>query len=212
MRALKTMFVIAAFSFVLAAGPAFAQATGTQQPPTTPPATPPAAAAPAPQAQPPKPFPEGAKFAYVIIQMVASNSIEGKAATAKLDELKKKKNTELVARGTVLKASQDKLQSGASVLSDQARATLEKDIERMQRDIQYAQQDAQTEVNELTEQLQTEFQLKLNPILEQIRIDKGLLMIFGYPDSGIIAADTGLDLSAEVVKRFDAAAKTAPKK
>ena len=144
--------------------------------------------------------------------MVASNSVEGKAATAKLDELKKKKNTELVARGTVLKASQDKLQSGASVLSDQARATLEKDIERMQRDIQYAQQDAQTEVNELTEQLQTEFQLKLNPILEQIRIDKGLLMIFGYPDSGIIAADTGLDLSAEVVKRFDAAAKAAPKK
>lgn len=212
MKALKTMFVVAAFSLVLSAGPAFAQATGTQQPPATPPATPPAAAAPAPQAQPPKPFPEGAKFAFVDIQVVASTSAEGKAATAKLDELKKKKNAELVQKGTALKASQDKLQSGGGVMSDSARAALEKDIEKMQRDIQYAQQDAQTEVNELTEQLQNEFQVKLNPIIEQVRVEKGLQIIFSVRDSGIIAADTGLDLSSEIVKRFDAAAKTAPKK
>jgi outer membrane protein len=205
------MFVIAAFSFVLSAGPAFAQVTGAQQPPATPPAQPPAAAAPAPQAQPPKPFPEGAKFAFVDIQVVASTSAEGKAATAKLDELKKKKNTELVTKGNALKASQDKLQSGGSVMSDTARAALEKDIEKMQRDIQFAQQDAQTEVNELTEQLQNEFQVKLNPIIEQVRVEKGLQIIFSVRDSGIIAADTGLDLSGEIVKRFDAA-KTAPKK
>lgn len=213
MKALKIMMVVAAFSLVLSAGPAFAQATGTQQPPATPPARPPAAAAPAPQAQPPKPFPEGAKFAFIDIQVVASTSSEGKAATAKLDDLKKRKNGELVAKGTALKASQDKLQSGAGVLSDSARAQLEKDIEKMQRDIQFAQQDAQTEVNDMTEQLQSEFQVKLNPIIEQIRVEKGLQIIFSVRDSGIVAADSGLDLSGEVVKRFDAAAKPAtPKK
>lgn len=212
MKALKIMFVVAAFSVVLSAGPAFAQATGTQPPPTTPPATPPAAAAPAPQAQPPKPFPEGAKFAFVDIQIIATTSAEGKAATARLDDLKKKKNTDLVAKGTALKASQDKLQSGGSVMSDQARAQLEREIEKMQRDIQLAQQDAQTEVNDLTEQLQGEFQVKLNPVIEALRLEKGLHMIFSVRDSGIIAADAGLDLSGEVVKRFDATGKTAPKK
>jgi outer membrane protein len=212
MKALKTMFVVAAFSLVLSAGQAFAQAAGTQQPPVTPPAAPPAAAAPAPQAQPPKPFPEGAKFAFVDIQVVASTSAEGKAATAKLDDLKKKKSAELVAKGNALKASQDKLQSGGGVMSDAARATLEREIEKMQRDIQLAQQDAQTEVTDLTEQLQGEFQVKLNPIIEQVRVEKGLQIIFSVRDSGIIAADTGLDLSSEIVKRFDSAAKTAPKK
>ena len=66
----------------------------------------------------------------------------------------------------------------------------------------------------MTNQLQAEFQEKLNPILEQVRAEKGLLMIFSVRDSGIIAVDLGLDLSAEVVKRFDSAAKTAtpPKK
>jgi len=214
MTALKTVTGMAALGFVLAAAPGFAQATGA--PPTTPPAQttqkptpPPAATAPVPEA--PRPFPEGAKVAYISIQFIANTSVEGKAATAKLDALKKKKNDELVAKGTQLKAAQDKLQSGGTVMSDQARGQLEKEIERMQRDLQYAQQDAQQEVQETTDQLQGEFQMKLTPIIEALRAEKGLWMIFA-PEGAVVAADPGLDLSAEVVKRFDAAAKTAPKK
>ncbi|HTG98854.1 MAG TPA: OmpH family outer membrane protein [Vicinamibacterales bacterium] len=214
MKVLKTMFVITAIT-VLAAAPGFAQATG-QKPATQPPATPPAATAPAqppaPAPKPPAPFPEGAKVAFIDIQAIASNSAEGKAATAKLDELRKKKNSELLAKQNALKAMQDKLQAGGTVLNDSARAQLEKDIEKANRDMQFAQQDAQTEVQDLTNQLQGEFQEKLNPIIEQLRVDKGLLMIFSIRDSGVVAADAGLDLSSEVIKRFDAATKTAPKK
>jgi Skp family chaperone for outer membrane proteins len=118
----------------------------------------------------------------------------------------------LLAKSTQLKAMQDKLSSGGTVMSDPARGQLEKDIEKLTRDLQFAQQDAQTERNEMTQQLQAEFQERLNPILEQVRIEKGLLMIFSVRDAGIVAVDLGLDLSGEVVKRFDAAAKTAPKK
>jgi outer membrane protein len=213
MKSLKMMLAIAAVSAMLAMS-AYAQVPAPAQPK---PATPPPVAAPqkpstAPAPQPPRPFPEGAKFALVDIQIVASQSAEGKAATAKLDELRKKKNTELQSKATALKAMQDKLSAGGSVLNDQTRTQLEKDIEKATRDLQFAQQDAQTEVQDLTNQLQGEFQEKLNPILEQVRVDKGLLMIFSSRDAGIVAADLGLDLSEEVVKRFDAATKTAPKK
>lgn len=224
---LKTMIVIAAVGAVLAASPGFAQGTGTapkpagkpatqppatQPPATQPPATPPAGAQPAPAPQPPRPFPEGAKLAFIDIQAIASNSSEGKTASAKLDEVKKKKNTELLAKNSSLKAMQDKLNAGGSVLSDSARAQLEKDIEKAQRDLQFAQQDAQTELTEMTNQLQTEFQEKLNPVIETLRVEKGLLIIFSIRDAGVVAAEPGLDLSSEVVKRFDAATKAAPKK
>ena len=218
MRVLKTMIVITAVS-MLAAAPGYAQ--GTQKPPATPPATqqppatPPATttpAQPAPAPKPPAPFPEGAKIAFIDIQAIASNSAEGKAATAKLDELRKKKNSELLAKQNALKAMNDKLQAGGTVLADSARAQLEKEIEKANRDMQYAQQDAQQEVQDLTNQLQAEFQEKLNPVIKQLRADKGLLMILSVRDSGIVAADPGLDLSSEVIKRFDTAAKTAPKK
>jgi outer membrane protein len=207
MKSLKMMIVIAAVGLMLAAGPAYAQAPATQ-----PPATPPAAATPAPAPKPPAPFPEGAKFAFIDIQAVASNSAEGKAATARLDDLRKKKNAELVAKQTSLKAMQDKLSSGGSVMSDQARSQLEKEIEKAGRDLQFAQQDAQTEVTDMTNELQGDFQEKLNPVIEQLRIDKGLLMIFSIRDSGVVSAEPGLDLSSEVIKRFDTAQKTAPKK
>ncbi|MFL6281429.1 MAG: OmpH family outer membrane protein [Vicinamibacterales bacterium] len=220
MKVLKTVIAITAMSLALVATPGYAQATGqkpttpapTQQPPATPPATVAPAQPPAPAPRPPAPFPEGAKFAFVDIQAVASNSSEGKAATAKLDELRKKKNSELLAKNNSLKAMNDKLQAGATVLNDAARAQLEKDIEKAQRDLQFAQQDAQTEVTDLTNQLQGDFQEKLNPVIEQIRVDKGLMIIFSIRDAGIVAVDTGLDLSSEVIKRFDAAQKAAPPK
>jgi outer membrane protein len=217
MKLLKMMVVTSAMGMLLVATPGYSQTppAGQQKPATPeqkPAIPPPAATAPAPAPKPPAPFPEGAKFGFVDIQAVASNSAEGKAATAKLDELRKKKNTELLAKSNALKAMQDKLQSGGSVLNDAARSQLEKDIEKAQRDMQFAQQDAQTEVQDMTNQLQGDFQDKLNPVIEQVRADKGLLIIFSVRDSGIVAAEPGLDLSAEIIKRFDAASKTAPVK
>ncbi|MEN3339737.1 MAG: outer membrane protein [Acidobacteriota bacterium] len=212
-KELQMMFVAGAVS-ALAAAPGYSQTTAPKAPAGAAPAsqTPaaPPTAAPAPTPQPPRPFPEGAKFAFVDIQAIASNSAEGKAATAKLDDLKKKKNADLVAKSASLKSMQDKLTAGGSVMNDQARGQLEKDIEKTQRDLQFAQQDAQTELTDMTNQLQADFQEKLNPVLETIRAEKGLLMIFSIRDSGIVAAEGGLDLSNEVVKRFDATAGKTP--
>jgi outer membrane protein len=211
-KELQMMFVAGAVS-ALAATPGYSQtapkAPAGSAPASQAPAAPPATA-PAPAPQPPRPFPEGAKFAFVDIQAIASNSAEGKAATAKLDELKKKKNADLVAKSASLKTMQDKLTAGGSVMNDQARGQLEKDIEKTQRDLQFAQQDAQTELTDMTNQLQADFQEKLNPVLETIRAEKGLLMIFSIRDSGVVAAEAGLDLSNEVVKRFDATATKTP--
>jgi outer membrane protein len=216
--------MMCALVLALSAGVATAQtapaptpAPGTQKPTTPAPTTPGAPAAPAPQtpappATPPKPFPEGAKIAYVSVQAIASNSVEGKAATAKLGEYQKKKAAELGEKNKALQAAQTKLQQGGSVLNDQARGQLEKEIEKMNREIQFFQQDAQSEGQEMQNQLMQEFQEKLNPILEQVATEKGLQMIFDGTNSGAVWAHTGLDLTAEVIRRFDAASKTAPVK
>ena len=216
-----TISMLGALALALSAGTALAQtpAPGTQKPAAPAPSAP-APAAPAPAAQtppapapaPPKPFPEGAKIAYVNVQAIASNSVEGKAATSKLDDLRKKKSGELAEKNKQLQTAQTKLQQGGSVLNDQARAQLDKDIEKLNRDIQFFQQDANTELQELQNQLQGEFQEKLNPILEQVATEKGLHMLIDIANSGAVWANSGLDLTAEVIRRFDASSKTAPVK
>jgi outer membrane protein len=214
---LKTMIVIAVLSLALGAGSAWAQAAApaagqaapATQKPTPPPAQPPAATA----AQPPRPFPEGAKVAYIDLQYIASNSTEGKAATAKIQEYAKKKTAELEGKQKSLEAARNKLLQGGTVLSDSARAQMEKEIDKMARELQFAQQEAQSEQTQLTQDLQNEFQTKLNPVIDEVAKEKGLHLVLSIADSGAVWADQGLNISAEVMKRLDSTKPAAaPKK
>ena len=76
--------------------------------------------------------------------------------------------------------------------------------------MQYAQQEAQADVQALQTELQVDFQRKLNPILDAIGKEKGLHLLVDLQNSGAVWVDTGLDLTAEVIKRLDATTKTAP--
>ena len=211
---MRRFAAVAVLSVMLAAAPTYAQGTPApaqpapagQQPAPKPaqPTTPPAQTAPAP-APTPRPFPEGAKIAFINIQRVASESGEGKAATAKVQALNQKKLQELNEKNKALQADQQKLQSGGTVMSDAARSELEKRIERQNVDIQRATQDAQQEVQELQQDLQNEFQRKLLPIVQQVAQEKALQILFSAADSGIVWADPGLDITNDVIKRFDAA-------
>jgi outer membrane protein len=201
MRLLKTTLPAGALVLALA-GSAIAQTPPTQQPPpkpTTPPATPPAAAQPA---TPPVPFPQDSKIAFVDIQMVASNSAAGKDATKRLQDLTNKKQAEIADKSKALQAAQTKLQSGAGVLNDSARDQLAKEIDKMQREVQFANQNAQAEVNELQNDLQGEFQKKLMPIIEEIAKEKGLYVVF-TAEAGVAFVHPGLNITPEVIKRFD---------
>lgn len=190
--------------FLLAAAIVLAPvAPSLAQTPPTKPQTPPPAQPAQPAAQPPRPFPEGAKIAYFNIQAIANNSAEGKVATSKVKALNDKKVTELNDKNKQLQTAEAKLQKEGGVMSDAARGQLEKEIDRLQKEIQRFTQDAQAEIQELQEQLRQQFEMRVQPVLEEVRKEKGLHFIFNGPDSGLVAADPGLDISADVIKRLD---------
>jgi outer membrane protein len=210
---MKGFAAAVALSILLSAAPTFAQTPPAGQQPAPKPATPTAPAPPPAQTAPapaPKPFPEGAKVAYINIQRIANESAEGKSATAKVQALVQKKQTEANEKNKALQADQQKLASGGTVMSDQARVELEKKIERQNVELQRATQDAQQEVQELQQQLQNEFQRKLMPIVQQVAQSKGIHVLFSAADSGIVWADGGLDITADVIKQFDSPGTAKP--
>ena len=226
-------FVLAAtLALVSSAAPVWAQAAGApagqpppkppagQAPPAKPPAgqtplgQPPAGQTPAPPApaqaiRPPAPFPQGAKVAYVNLQLVAQLSADGKAAATKATALAQKKQNEIAEKTKTLQGNQQKLQTSGGVLSESARGQLERDIANQTRDLERLQQDAQAELQNLQQDLQAEFQKKLFPVLEKLSKEKGLQMLFSGADAGLIWTDPGLDLTVEAVKMLDEAT-TAP--
>jgi len=202
MRAVKLSIIAGALTLALSA-PAFAQAGAAK--PQTPPATPPVAAQPAAPKppSPPVPFPQDAKYAFVDIQAVASNSVAGKAASTRLQQLTESKQKEIGDKSKQLQALTTKRDTSVGVMNETARAALDKDIDKLQREIQFANSSAQAEVNDLQNELQGDFQKKLIPIIEELAKEKGLYMIF-TAESGFAYVHPGLNLSEEVIKRLDA--------
>jgi outer membrane protein len=214
---MKVFAVVVALSLVLSAAPSFAQAQAPAQPKPTAPAgqTPapgtvkPAAPAPAQQAPPKVPFQTGLKYAYVQLQEVAQSSAQGKAFNAKVQALQEQKVKELQDKNKALQAAQEKLEKGATVLNDAARAQLQSDIERQQRDVQRFTEDAQQEIQTLTQQLQQEFERLLLPIIDKVAKDKQVHFVFDAAQSGLVWADPSMNLTADVVKELDGSASTA---
>jgi outer membrane protein len=205
----------------LGAGSAFAQAAGQPKPamptPQAKPATPapqaPAQPAPMPlPPSPPAPFPAGAKVAFINPQRIFQESSDGKAALTRVQALTQKKQTENTTRQKTLQDNQQKLQTSGSVMSDAARGQLEKEIEKQQLDLQRFQQDAQAEITELQNEVQSEFARKVQPLIDQMAKEKGLHLVFNAGDAGFAWVDPGLDLSSEIIKKLDTAKSgTAPK-
>lgn len=210
---MRGLVLAASFGFALNVTTAFAQAPAAGQAPAprpTTPAAPPAAPAAAPALPPPVAFLQGAKTGFVNLQAIAGLSADGKAAAAKVNALAQKKQAEGADKAKKLQDNQQRLQTSGGVMSDTARAQLEKEIERQTVDGQRFEQDAQGELNSLQQELQQEFQAKLLPILEALAKEKGLQALFSTGDAGIIWIEPGIDLTLEAVKRMDAAKPAAP--
>ena len=181
-------------------------------------------------AAPASSFPSSATFAYVDIQRVAGESTDGQAANTRVQELSQQKLAEIEAKNTEmqgriedinaqLEEQQTKLQQGQNVMSAEARLNLQRDISRLQVDVQRLTQDSQAEmerftqdaeaeVQELQQQLQIEFQQKLVPVIEQVALDKQLSFIFSASDGGLIWADPVLDVTQELIDKLDQASST----
>ncbi|MSO55434.1 MAG: OmpH family outer membrane protein [Acidobacteria bacterium] len=178
--------VAAAFSVMMLSGVAFAQA-------------PPAVSAP------PAPAPAPLRMAFLDLQRIAAESNEGKAANGRVQAVTQRKGAELQEKTKALTSNQQKLAQGGAVLNEAARAQAQKEIDRLTIEIDRFQQDANAEVQEMQQALQNEFQEKLRPIVDGLVRELSIGLLFSVGDAGALYVDPSLDVTAEVIKRFDAA-------
>ncbi|HUL74634.1 MAG TPA: OmpH family outer membrane protein [Vicinamibacterales bacterium] len=182
------------------------------QPPTRPPAgqqtPPPLPTAPKPAATPtpaatPVPFPADSKIAFINMQYIVSESKLGKAGTAQMKTLTDKQQADLAEKNNAIRALQQKIQTQSALVTAAAQAQMTSELEKLQRDLQYAQNEAQAQADELNQKLLSDFQEKVLPIVDAIAKEKGLYAVWSVQDAGVAYVQPGLDLSAEVIKRLD---------
>jgi Skp family chaperone for outer membrane proteins len=133
---------------------------------------------------------------------VISESKLGKVGMEKIQALSTKQNTERSQRNMEIQKLQQELQAGASVLTQAVINEKTADLEKKTREAQFLNQSHQADLENLNKQLLDDFQSKVLPIVEQIRAERNLWLIF-TADTPIAAGHPGLNLSLEVIKKLD---------
>ena len=159
------------------------------------------AEAQAPQAR--LPFPADARYAYVDLARIASESAAGRAANQQLQTLVQQRQQELAGRQQALQTRQQQLQQNASVMSPEAQLAEQQEIQRLDLELQRLSQDAEAEVAQLDQQLQLQFQNSLIPAINQVATSRRLHFVFNA-QAGIFAwADPALDISVDVIQELN---------
>jgi Skp family chaperone for outer membrane proteins len=143
---------------------------------------------------------EPTRVGAVSLAYVARTSNVGKSALAELDKFVKAKESAAAARASELEKQRLEMQKSNSAL-------LQKAFERSRLDFERFQQDAQAEIQGMQAKFETEFRIKLAPVIDAVSKEKGLHFVFGLEQAAIVWWSPAVDISAEVAKRLDAAPK-----
>jgi Skp family chaperone for outer membrane proteins len=140
------------------------------------------------------PAPPALPVALVNMPRLVAETTAGKAASTRIDALRKEKE----------KAIADKRASIQALTEKKAPAA---EIERAQRELERMGSDAEAELTALNRQLQGEFTRAVAPILKQILEEDHIGVIVEYPSPLVVWLDPAVDITTKVIQRLAAADK-----
>ena len=193
---MSRLAILALLVLILNVGPALGQTTAAPPP------------APAKPQISPAPLPAESKFAFVNLQVVFNESSLGKQGQERWRVLNEKLFAGLSARDKEIQGLTEKIKTQQGVLDQAVLSAWNNELQRLRREAQFAQQEAQVQSEQLQQEVLASFEKQILPVIDAIRAEKGLLAVFAVQqDSGgltLLSSDRGLDLSPEVVRRLNA--------
>ena len=193
MQTLRRLVALLALGVLTSGVPAFAQ---------TP--VPLAAQSAVPQAI--APLPAGARIGFVNLQLVFTESAAGKQGQDRWRVLNDKLFSGLAARNKI-QGLTEKIQSQRALVGDSVLKQWNQDLARLQREAQFAQQEAQVQSDQAQQDVLADFEKLIVPVINALRLEKKLDAILAVQNEGgglsLLSIDPGLDLSAEVIKRLN---------
>ncbi len=151
------------------------------------------------------------KIGVINSQDVLERSAEGKKIIARIQERDKQYQAEIAKMDDDIRQLQTRLNTQRLTLTDEAAGQLQADLERKSTDRKRRAEDALAGMQELTNRLFQKIQAELIPIVEQLGKERGMDMIFDLQKSGAAWVNPVIDLSNEIIKRYDAS-KAVPAK
>lgn len=151
------------------------------------------------------------KVGVIDIQEVLRTSISGKAALQRLQDAADRKKEFLQQKEKELEDLQK--QYNTAPISGAKRDELETKIQNLIKDVNRFREDARIELQKAEEKELAKLEEEVLPLIDQYGQEHGYSMVFGKFQSGLIYLDEPLDITGEIITKYDAAKKagTLPK-
>jgi len=144
---------------------------------------------------------------YVDVHRVLLESKVGKKNKAELDKLIKDRKTAISQEEGKLEAMQQAFQKDQLLMTPQQKQDKQQEfqtrVEAYQKMVKAAEQEVSSKDNEYAAKSLAD----IKGIIVEIAKERKLTMIFGTSDVGLLYADPDLDLTQQVIQRYDARAK-----
>jgi outer membrane protein len=143
--------------------------------------------------------------ALIDVQRVVSESDPGKEAFQKLKAALDAKDAESQAMQKEFETLREQFDKQRFTLSDEKLEEMRKELENKQIALKRFSDDAQRELEAMRRKEMEKLEEKIMPIVNQIGDEKGLTLIFDKYRAGLLYADESVDITDEVIQRFNTA-------
>lgn len=147
------------------------------------------------------------KIAYVDLQEALNSSDAGKKAKDVFKVEVDRLQDDLDKRQEELKKVGEELEKQGYLLSEETRAKKEKEYQEKIKDFKRFYQDSQEKLQGKDAQLTKKILIDLRGIITKIGQDGGYSMIFEASEGKILYAPKALDLTSEVIKKYNEGTK-----
>ena len=153
----------------------------------------------APSAAPPGPL----KLAVINVDRLVTDSALGKEAFARVKKIADQKKEEGEKLTKELREMEQKLADQGASLADDKKDALQKQYQEKAIAFKRFQDDAQRALEEAQKRELEELQKRVMPVITQIGKERGFTLVFNKFQSGLVFADESVDITDDVLKRFN---------
>jgi outer membrane protein len=147
----------------------------------------------------------GIRIGVVDMQQVLNQSQKGVAMKQKLDQERAARQRELDARQQEVMKLQAELEKQAPLLSEQAKRERSEALQRKVRDVRRIAEDANRDFDKRVREAEVDITREIFSIVQEYGKDQGFTVI--HERSTLLYATPAVDITAEIVKRYDAKQK-----
>ena len=143
------------------------------------------------------------KIAYVDLQRAFAEVDEGKAAKARLEQLRDAKQKEIDKDQEQLKKEKETFDRQASTMTDATRQQQGSELQKKLLELQQRFEKGRAELAQKERETLSGILAKMQPIITGIAQHDGFTMVFEKTDSGLLYAPASLDITNELIRQYN---------